>query len=186
LSDEVKIFFKDSETRKILGEVLGNKTGSRIVDLLIEKEFYTQQLANEMDIPVSGIIHHLRKLEKLNLVDITHKPIVKKGIDRRVFRIKKGIHISTQTQEEAEKSGLSKRIFRESVKFTSLAGVAFLAWLQLKPTINSKNDGFDYGDMLEISFYQESTFVPMLIIICGLIINTIFLYKKKKKRSIKI
>jgi len=115
LNDKVKAFYIDDESLKLLGEILSNKTGRLMFRLLSEKEYYTNELANKLKITVSLTIHHLKKLEELELVEIKNKKIIPNGIKRRFFKIKSEIFISKSTREKSEEKELWQRIFREDV-----------------------------------------------------------------------
>ena len=180
MNDKIKVFDSDENKLKILGELLSNDTSRRMIKLLIEQESYTNQIAKLLDLRVSLVIHHLKKMEEIGILEISNKKIVKKGKEHRYFRTVPGMFVLLdKTQSEIKEKGILKRIFKEGIKFAAFPLIGFFVWSQLKRTVNSKDDSFDYGEILEIPFYQESTFVPMLIIIGGLIISIIFLYKKK-------
>ena len=115
LKDTVRAFYIDDESLKLLGEILSNKTGRLMFRLLSEKEYYTNELANKLKITVSLTIHHLKKLEALNIVEIKNKKIIPNGIKRRFFKIKSEIFISKLTREKSEEKGLLQRIFKDDV-----------------------------------------------------------------------
>ena len=115
MKDTIKAFYIDDESLKLLGEIFSNKTGRLMFRLLSEKEYYTNELANKLNITVSLTIHHLKKLEVLGLVEIKNKKIIPNGIERRFFKIKSEIFISKSTREKSEEKGLLQRIFKDDV-----------------------------------------------------------------------
>ena len=121
VDDKIKVFDSDDKSLKLLGELLSNDTSRRIIKLLIENESYTNEISKKLDIRVSLVIHHLKKLEELGVLEITHKQIVKKGNDHRYFRMVPGLFLApSKSKEEIEKSGFLKKIFKEGIKFSSI------------------------------------------------------------------
>ncbi len=180
---EIEIITDDDETLKTLGELLSNKTSRDLLKYLMNKEAYKMKISNELKIPFSLIEHHLKKMEKLGLVKITNKQIVKGGVLHKTYKITAtGIFILlNSTKEEIIEKGILKKIFKETVKFASIGSLVVLSWFSTKRIPNSRNDGFDYGEILEIPFYEEPVFFPMLIIILAFTINSIFNWKKRRK-----
>ena len=191
VDDQIKIFDSDDKSLKLLGELLSNDTSRRIIKLLIEKESYTNEISTKLDIRVSLVIHHLKKLEELGLLEINHKQIVKKGNNHRYFRMIPGLFLApSQTKEEIENSGFLKKIFREGIKFAS---VIFLTIFTLKVfsadenipvEVLETNDNSNYSDFsrnileipVELSFPFELTLLLLPIIGLGL-----YFYLKKRK-----
>ena len=170
LQEQVKVFDCNDKSLKILGELLSNDTSRKIVKALIEKEMYTNEISNKLNISVSLVIHHLKKLEELGLLEITHKQIVRKGNEHRYFRMVPGLFVIPN--ESVEKTGFLKRFFREGIKFASIALVSLISVPLL-----STNDSFNVNTNHEPITY----FIPVLIVLAGIIIERSYSYKKKKK-----
>ena len=77
----VKIFSSEDEKLKMLGELLSNKSSRDIVKLLAYEEMYINEISKKLDMRSSLVIHHLKKLRALGLLQITNKKIVRKGND---------------------------------------------------------------------------------------------------------
>jgi len=184
VSDEskVKIFSSNDNDLKLLGELLSNDSSRSIIRLLIDKEMYTNEIATKLDMRVSLVIHHLKKLEELGLLELNRKKIVKKGNDHRFFRMKSNIFIfPNNSKEEIEEKGLLQRIFKESVKFASIGIAAVAVWF---------TDIANYGKTKEVypvpfgETLPSDPLVPaLLVVICGLVMERIFGLVKKKKRG---
>ena len=172
----IKIFYIDDSSLKQLGELLSNETSRTIIKELIDKEYYTNALAKKLDIPVSLVIHHLRKLEELNMVDIKQKKITKKGINRRFFRIRSDILIAKSAKEE-ETTTRIKNMFKEGTRFctiglasvgsyfvTSYLQNAFEVW-------NSSEGRLDVGSNYPV-------IIALVILILGLTTERILASKK--------
>jgi len=126
----IKIFDADDKSLKTLGELLSNDTSRKIIKILIEKEMYTNEIATELDIRVSLVIHHLKKLEELGIVEITHKQIVRKGNHHRYFKISKRFFIAPDmNKQEIKKTGILERIFKNTVKLSAVAFSGFITWI---------------------------------------------------------
>ena len=82
----IKVFASD-DNLKALGELLANDNARKIILNLMTGEMYTNQIATKLDIRVSLVIHHLKKLEELGLLEIDDKKIKRKGQKHRFFKI---------------------------------------------------------------------------------------------------
>ena len=181
--DKIKIFSSEDEKLKLLGELLSNKSSRDIIKLLIDKEMYTNEIVKKLDLKVSLVIHHLQKMESIGLLEITNKKIARNGEEHRFFRIPTGMLIVPNKSEEDTNNGFLKKIFKKGVKFAVIGGIALFVWINTTLHKNSQVDDSEFiiGDILDIPFYQESSFFPLLIIIIGLIVDRIISYKKNKK-----
>ena len=56
--------FGSDDNLKILGELLGNETGRKIMFNLMNTDMYTNEIAVKLDIRVSLVIHHLEKMQQ--------------------------------------------------------------------------------------------------------------------------
>lgn len=172
ISEKIKIFSSDDEKLKVLGELLSNKSSRDIIRLLIEKEMYTNEIAKKLELRPNLVIHHLQKLEKLGLLEVSNKKIVRKGNDHKYYKIIPGVAIfPCETKETIEKKGILK-FFRESINFIGIGIAASIGWLISQPSA------------LEIRRRGEDPinpwYVVLVIIIAGLVIEIILLKKKKK------
>ena len=176
MSDKIKVFASD-DNLKALGELLSNDSSRNIIFNLMNKAMYTNEISTKLDLRVSLVIHHLKKMEDLGLLEITERQIIKKGQQHRFFQIKSNIFITiNKTNEDIEKQGFLKTIFKEGIKFAAIGIIAFTSYLFTLPT-----------DLKELAFMSQDELnltIPFLIIIIGLIIERIFSIIKKKKSMI--
>jgi len=187
LSDDepkIKVFASD-DNLKSLGELLSNDTSRLIISNLMTQEMYTNEISTKLDMRVSLVIHHLKKMQDLGMLHITNKKIKRKGVEHRFFKINFDIFITVdKTKEDLEKKGLLKRIFRETIKFTAIGIAAVSSWVFSKFFLFT-NEGIvitDTTDGIQLSTGSDFT-LPLIIIIIGLIIEIIF---SKKKRLLQI
>lgn len=102
----------DDQALMKIGHLLSNKSSLKIIRSLIEKESYTNELAKILDMRVSLVIHHLRKLEELGLLEIDNKKIVRKGKNHRYFKMNPYIFVApNSTSREIEKQGIRRFYF---------------------------------------------------------------------------
>lgn len=178
MSDEVKVFSADDRSLKLLGELLSNDTGRKIIRCLIVKQMYTNELATKLNIPISLVIHHLKKLEELNLVDVEEKQITKNTKKHKFFRMSGKIFVlPNDSDADILKTGILKRVLQEKVRYTIIGATALFAFVLIRNQDSSK--AFISQELPTVPFYLESMFVPLLIIIAGLIIERVAQYKKR-------
>jgi len=174
----IKIFDLSDESLKLLGELLTNESSRSIIMTLIEKQMYVNQLAEKLDMRVSLVIHHLKKLGELGLLDIVEKPISKRTKDHKFFRINTDVFLSFTIDESGNKL---KKIFNEGIKFASIGITAFIFWSY--DVVNIIKSEEVYGKPLGSITNNESLILSLTIIIIGLITERIFSFIKKKKRG---
>ena len=178
MKNKVKIFTSDDRSLKLLGELLGNDTSRKIIRCLIEKQMYTNELAIKLDIPISLVIHHLKKLEELKLVDVKEKQITKKTKKHKFFRMSGKIFVlPNEAEDEIIKTGMLERIFQEKVRYSMVGAAAVLSFISAK--IQDPQNAFMGSQPLP----QDAAFVPLMILIAGIVIECVIRYKKKKKED---
>lgn len=184
--DKIKVFSSDDEKLKMLGELLSNKSSRDIIRLLSEKEMYTNEIADNLKLRPNLVIHHLKKLEDLKLLEINYKKILKKGKDHRYFRMTPHLFISTnQDKDRDNKKGIKYRFFKEGVKFAVIT-IAVITSLftstltKVKTEIEPKLDGtFGLSDITnkttEIIKNDTDTLFFNFLFIPIIIISSLFL-----------
>ena len=167
--NKIRIFGSD-DNLKALGELLSNETSRKIIFTLMKKEMYTNEISTALDMRVSLVIHHLKKMEELGLLDITKKTIIRKGQEHRFFKMSTDIFITLdKNKEEIKEKGLLKRIFKDGVKFAAIGVAAVSTWLYQDFSLQNA-DGF-------MSAKEPDLAISLLVIIIGL---SVILIKKRK------
>jgi len=177
--NKIKIIHNNDHELKLIGELLSNDTSRKIIKLLISQESYTNEIATKLDIRVSLVIHHLKKLEELGILEITEKRIAKKGNLHRHFKMIPGLFVMpNETKEEVEEKGTLKKIFKEGIKFVAIAMVGSFVWLTDLANFNKSKEVYPvpFGTVT----HSDSLILALSVIIIGLIIERIFSYIKKK------
>ncbi len=138
---KIKVFASD-DNLKSLGELLSNDTSRNIIYNLMTNEMYTNEIATKLDMRVSLVIHHLKKLEVLGMLEISEKKLKRKGQKHRFFKINFDIFITIdKTKENIKERGFLSKIFRDGVKLSTLVITSTLTWLfTLKENQISKSD----------------------------------------------
>lgn len=178
---QIKVFASD-DNLKTLGELLSNDSSRKIIYNLMNKEMYTNEISTKLDMRVSLVIHHLKKLEDLGLLDISEKKIKRKGVEHRFFKIRSNIFVViNKNKEEIKEQGLLTKIFKETTKFASIGITALLVWYyDIVDVIYGKDDVYAKPFNQNTEEFDSIEF-SLITIIIGLIITIIFSYKKRKK-----
>lgn len=174
---KIKVFRPTDESLKLLGELLTNDTSRRIIMTLGAEELYVNKLAEKLDLRVSLVIHHLKKLENLGLVDVVEKPISKRTKNHRFFKLRTDVFLSFT--EDKEKNKL-KRIFKEGIKFTSILLVGVGIWLTSTISGGVLHDSKPILDLPPIEDSDKLVYV-LLVVLILIIIERIHSKLKKNR-----
>lgn len=167
--DKIKIFSSDDEKLKILGELLSNKSSRDIIKLLNENEMYTNEIAVKLDLRTNLVIHHLKKLEELGLLEIRNKRISKKGNEHRFFKmIPNFIVTSNHTKKETEEKGFLSKIFKDGIKFVSI-GIGGIVSFFISNALQHNNK-WSNTYQSEADGFLISTIVGMIVVVAGLLV----------------
>jgi len=196
MSDEHKIKpFASDDNLKALGELLSNETSRKIMSHLMNNEMYTNEIATKLDFRVSLVIHHLKKMDSLGLVEITEKKIKRKGEKHRFFKIDSDIFVTlNKTKDEVEEKGILKRIFRDGIKFASIGIATVATWIGTQqktiwvpdPANTEQNYGGIIVDsslpiLLDVPFSSVQITVTSIVLAVGLFL--VWNLKKEKKEE---
>lgn len=192
--DKIKVFASD-DNLKSLGELLSNEASRKIMLNLMTREMYTNEIATKLDMRVSLVIYHLKKMEDLGLLKITEKNLIQKGQKHRFFKIDSDIFVTVnKTKEEVKETGLLKRIFRDGIKVAVITFAVLASWksttltvfedkiepptggsFEIVDMINKTKDVLESTDNIQGDYF---IFVPIIIISCSIFL--IWFTKKYK------
>ena len=174
----IKVFSSEDEKLKLLGELLSNKSSRDIIKLLVHEEHYTNEIASKLDLRPNLVIHHLKKLEELGLLETTNKRIVKKGNEHRHFKINPSLLITPRySKDEIEKNGFLKKIFKEGLKISVVSIAAISAWF-----VGTRNKITEQTDSIATEWgpqepnFETIFFVPIIIAVSCIVL---FWFRKK-------
>ena len=170
--DRIKVFFSKDDKLKILGELLSCKSSRDIIKLLIAEECYTNEIVKKLDLRSGLVIHHLKKMELIGLLEVTNKKIIRKGQEHRFFRIPSGLIIFPEKSKKDD--DLLKKFFKEGTKFVAIGISAILSYSLL----DSKVFVPQIDAPIEPQVGQTDPLVYSLIVI---IIGLAVLYFRKKR-----
>ncbi len=179
--NKIKVFGSDDDL-KSLGELLSNETSRRIIKNLMEHEMYTNEIATKLDMRVSLVIHHLKKMQALGLLEITDKKIKRKGEKHRFFKMDFDIFVAfDKTKDEVKEKGILKIFFKDRIKIVAIGIVGLSSWFGTE-RIQLKLPPPDL-------FYEEPMIhipITMLwsILFTGIFVSiSIFLLRLKKRKK---
>ena len=86
------------EKSKKLGELIGNKTARKILELLGKKEYTATDLAKELNLPLSTIHYNLTNLEQSKLIKADEYHYSKKGKEIKHYALANKLVIIAQEQ----------------------------------------------------------------------------------------
>ena len=180
----IKVFYSDDENLKEFGELLSNQTSRSIIRALIEKEYYKNELAEKLDMRISLVDHHLKKLEELNMVTVSEKQITKKGVRHRYFKMNSEIFISNSSKNSKHDEQILRRIFKNGIKFTSIAIASGLAYFISKYGFDLKEIWTSAQETSTWYILNESSIIIALsVAVVGLSLERIWTAMKNKKRG---
>lgn len=167
----VKAFHISDDSLKELGELLTNESSRALILALgdeIEEEKYVNQMHNELNMRVSLVSHHLKKLGKLGLLEITEKPISKKTKNHRYFKIKTNVFLDFQNKENSEIR--LKKIFKDIVKFACVGIAGMATWFGTSSSSSQRDISSDLT-------------LPVLITITIIGFGLILIYCSNKRKK---
>ena len=177
----VKIFEITDNYLKKVSELFGNPSSRQIIILLIDDEMYVNQISKKLEMRVSLVVYHLKKLEELGFLSITEKPISKKTKNHKYYKIKLQAFTvllgrNDGTDKDTHKNNKLKKLFKDSVKFVGVGIAGITTWF----TTNTLNNAHPDQRMFNNSFEFEHILFPALITTIVIGFGLIMIYCSKK------
>jgi DNA-binding transcriptional ArsR family regulator len=181
--DKIKVFSSDDDKLKILGELLSNKTSRDIIKLLIDKEMYANEIARKLKLRRNLVIHHVRKMEAIGLLEITNKKIIRNGEEHRFFKIPRSMLIVPNESTEIRKNGILKKIFKDGIKFVSVGIAGIITWFgtQQKSILMPGEETNYSGDVYVPVLIDEPLSLIQIAVTCAIVGIGLFLTWFSKK-----
>lgn len=179
---KIKIFDINESSLKKLGHILRNDRCRKIIIALSKKEMYVNQISKELNIGVNDVSLYVKQINELGLLDVTRKPIVRKGNNHNFYKFRTDIFISINIDESK-----LKRIFKDGIKLTVIGVTSFFVWtifdksnkfLNKKITSNNKVYPLPEDSIFTI---EPHIWIPVITIVCGILL--IWFRKLRKKRK---
>lgn len=111
------------EKSKKLGELIGNKTARKILELLGKKEYTATDLAKELQLPLSTIHYNLTHLESANLIKADEYHYSAKGKEVKHYALANKLVIIAQEQPTESVLQKLKKILPVSILVGAMATV---------------------------------------------------------------
>ena len=109
------------EKSKKLGELIGNKTARKILELLGKKEYTATDLAKELNFPLSTIHYNLTNLEQAKLIKADEYHYSKKGKEIKHYALANKLVIIAQEQPTESIIQKLKKILPVSILVGAMA-----------------------------------------------------------------
>ncbi len=193
---KVKLF-SGEETIKLLGEILANPLGKKLVKVLKKGPYIKNEMAKILDVPFPLIAHHLTKLIEMDCVEHSKKMIGKGKVPRNAYKLKGNLWTFDPENLEDERIDDNKlrRFFKDSVKFASVVFTGIITYFGLTSSyikteidIDSviiSDDLSDIPTKLDITTFIEHTyeidfFVVYLVTLIVISTNLFIIWFTKK------
>ena len=110
--EEQEVIEYDAEETLLVSEpeqlrALGDELRGRIVSLLRERAWSTQQLARELDVPKGTMGHHLKVLERAGLIRVVHTRQVRALTEKFYGRVARLFLFAAENPADARAFGAS-------------------------------------------------------------------------------
>jgi len=181
IMNHVHIFSNDDENLKLLGELLSNESSRKILLMLVNQEMTANDIANKLNIRLSLVIHHLKKMQDADIVKISKIGKNSKNRDLKYYLAKQGILILPKKPSLVAKQSKSlSNSLNRILRYCSIGIISVLSGFvtRLQESSNKFSDS-NYP----VPMIVEDTTLPIIIslsvVIIGVIIELVFFKKKK-------
>ena len=125
LSDKVDILSTDDEKLKSVGEILSSDSSRKILKLLFNQSLTANEIAQKTDLSLPLVIHHLKKMQSVQVVKITKVGKNIKAHDMKYYTIDKFaiVILPSEMSETAKKSKSLFNSFTRIHRLATLGGV---------------------------------------------------------------
>ena len=129
--DELRVLSADDEKIKIVGEVLANDSSRAIMRLLAGGEEMTiNQIAQETDLSIPLVSHHLKKMQDTGVVKVSRVGKSVKGQEMKYYCATNRSFLITPPERQTHSIFHSLRKFS---KFAAIAMAGLVSWTMLRP-----------------------------------------------------
>lgn len=130
LSDKIDILSTDDEKLKSVGEILSSDSSRKILKLLFNQSLTANEIAQKTDLSLPLVIHHLKKMQSVQVVKITKVGKNIKAHDMKYYTIDKFaiVILPAEMSKTAKKSKSLFNSFTRIHRLATLGGVSIAAW----------------------------------------------------------
>lgn len=176
-SETIEILSTDDDKLKLLGDLFSSDSSRKIFNLLCEKELAASEIANNTEMSLELVRHHIQKMQKIGLVYISKIQKNSKEQDMKYYASKKFVImvVSPTLSDKAKKSKTLLKNLRKLYYFTALAVATISTWFVTKfftilfatPSISLDRSMSEPHDLISGIFWP--TVISLIVVISGLI-----------------
>ena len=141
VSDKIEILSTEDEKLKSIGEILSSDSSRKILRLLFNQSFTANQIAQQTEMSLQLVIHHLKKMQSAGIVKITNIGKNTKSHDMKFYTIDKValVILPSEMSKPAKKSKSLFNSFNRIHRLATLGGISIAAWFSSQFLQNSSN-----------------------------------------------
>jgi DNA-binding transcriptional ArsR family regulator len=130
-NNEIRVLSSDDEKIKVIGEVLANESSRTILKLLSSNnEMTINQMAQEIDLSIPLVSHHLKKMQDVGVVKVSRVGTSVKGQKMKYYSATNQSFLITPPERQVHSIFNSLRTFS---KFAAIGMAGLVSWAMLKP-----------------------------------------------------
>ena len=149
--NEIRVLSADDEKIKVVGEVLANESSRAILRLLSNMDEMTiNQIAQEMDLSIPLVSHHLKKMQETGVVKVNRVGKSVKGQKMNYYSITNQSFLITPPEKQTHSLFHSLRKF---AKFAAIGMAGLVSWAMLEP--KSDNQLVPIDDAKQTDFSEN-------------------------------
>lgn len=130
LSDKIDILSTEDEKLKSIGEILSSDSSRKVLKLLFNQSLTANEIAQKTEMSLPLVIHHLKKMQTVQVVKITRVGKNSKSHDMKYYTIDKFaiVILPSAMSTPAKKSKSLFNSFTRIHRLATLGGVSIAAW----------------------------------------------------------
>lgn len=129
-NNEIRVLSADDEKIKVVGEVLANESSRTILKLLSSNDEMTiNQMAQEIDLSIPLVSHHLKKMQDAGVVKVNRIGTSVKGQKMKYYSATNQSFLITPPERKVHSIFNSLRTFS---KFSAIGMAGIVSWAMLK------------------------------------------------------
>ena len=167
VSDKIEILSTEDKKLKSIGEILSSDSSRKILQLLFNQSFTANQIAQQTEMSLQLVIHHLKKMQSAGIVKITNVGKNTKSHDMKFYTIDKValVILPSEMSKPAKKSKSLFNSFNRIHRLATLGGVSIAAWFSsqfLQKFPNMENIEQSESSSSFVSREQIDSDMPMM------------------------
>lgn len=141
VSDKIEILSTEDQKLKSIGEILSSDSSRKILHLLFNQSFTANQIAQQTEMSLQLVIHHLKKMQSAGIVKITNVGKNTKSHDMKFYTIDKValVILPSEMSKPAKNSKSLFNSFNRIHRLATLGGISIAAWFSSQFLQNSTN-----------------------------------------------